>query len=290
MSESNIYLNGKFIPADEAFVPVMDRGFLFGDGLFETMRVYDEKIFALDLHLERLYASLKALKIDLPENEQMMRQCCMTVCKNSSVKNFALRITITRGPAKGALGLIKSDKPTRLIHCRPMNLPTREDYEHGISAVISDVLFAKPPALYPHKTTSYLGNLAAKQTAIEAGAYEALMKNDRSEVIEGASSNLFAAFGNDVITPPLHKGALLGITRAICLKILAEQGMNVFERSLPVSEIFKATELWLTNSVIEILPVRSVNKRPIGQGKPGTIYRLLMKKYRDVITKELQSR
>lgn len=290
MSEQNVYLNGEFLPSKEAFVPALDRGFLLGDGLFETMRVYDGKIFAVEQHLERLFASLNTLNIRIPESRSELGQCCAALCESSTQKNCALRITITRGAVQGALGLIETDKPTRLIHCRPMNLPSTEDYEKGIEVILSGVLFAKPPTLYAHKTINYLGNLAAKQTAIDAGAYEALMQNEKSEIIEGATSNVFAVFGDNVVTPSLNQGALPGITRATCIGIFAEQGINVIEKSLPASEILRADELWLTNSVIEVLPVRSANKRPIGQGKPGTISRLLMKKYRDVIRKKLQSR
>ena len=287
MSNDWVYLNGEIVPHEKAFVSALDRGLLYGDGAFETMRARSGRVFALDRHLKRLAEALAHLRIKIPESEQRLAQAIKELLVRNQNAETVVRITITRGMVNGPLGLPAGPQPTRLIHCRPLKLPTEEEYTGGVEAITASTLFAKPPAIANRKTLNYLDNLIAKQEALDQGCFEALLANEEGQIVEGASSNVFAVHDGIVLTPPLSLGALPGITRGFCLEILANEGTLFREAAPRLTALPQISELFLTNSVIELLPVVKVGEKVIGRGQPGPVYRRLLESYRKQVAHEI---
>ena len=283
MNERFVYLNGTLIPQTEARVSVLDRGFLFGDGVFETLRVYNATPFALDRHLARLYRSLKSLNIEIPEDGDQLAEACRSLLNANGLADTVLRITVTRGVVDGPLGLPKTTEPTRLIAARDLVLPEQSAYQQGVIAGLAKTEFGKAPSLWGVKSLNYLDNLSAKQEALDNQWFEALMQNRDGDLVEGSSSNLFAVVDNQVSTPSLSQGALPGITREICMEILERENLRVRETRICAQRLETAKELFLTNSVMEIVPVVRVGNVSIGTGIPGPVYRRLIEKYRELV-------
>lgn len=288
-----VFHDGWLVPDERALVSVHDRGLLFGDGLFETVRVYSGLPFALDRHLRRLYGSLEALRIDIPESPAELSSACRDVTCANGVSEGVLRITITRGIAvpassgdrKALLGLPRSGTATRIVSARPLTAPAPEEYARGVRATVSGEPFARPTMLRGHKTLNYLDSLAAKQEAHSRGAFEALWVDASGNLVEGASSNVLVVSDASVATPPLADGALPGVTREICLDLLAELGVPCDERSVSLTELSGADELLLTNSVIEILSATELDGVPVGDGSPGPVARQLSASYRGLVAR-----
>ena len=286
MSDDWVYLNGEIVPREKAVISALDRGLLYGDGVFETMRAYSGRVFALDRHLKRLAEALAHLRIEIPENERNLAAAIKELLSRNQNNDAAVRITITRGMLDGPLGLPAGSQPTRLIHCRPLNLPGEAEYAGGVEAMVASNPFAKSPAIANRKTLNYLDNLIAKQEALDKGCFEALLANKQGQIVESASSNVFAVHDGVVLTSPPSLGSLPGITRAFCLEILSEEGVRFREVAPDLAALPQISELFITNSVIELLAVVKVGEKVIGEGLPGPVYRRLRKSFRKLVTHE----
>lgn len=285
--KKTVFLNGKLVPGEDARVSTFDRGFLYGDGLFETMRVYGGTPFRWDEHIARMAKSAGRLGIRwdgyAPDKASAVR-----LLEENGLKDACLRITMTRGLHSGDLGLSADGAPTVVMvaeECRP---PAREDYENGVEAVLMKNPWLSP--LAAHKTLSYLPYLAAKQVSRDAGARETLLCNHFGQLTEGASSNAFVVFSGRIFTPPAEGQILDGIARRVTIKAARDAGLQVTEDYINWRDVTEADEIFITNSVIEVLPVTKLDGVNVGPGgEVGPVSRKVLEGYREEVKKEVDA-
>ncbi len=273
------YLNDRFVSEKEALVSVFDTGFLYGDGLFETLRAYDGHIFALDKHLERLARSATRLQLKIPKSSQLDNLLHQTLQQNK-LKNAMLRLTLTRGVNPIPLRPDLCKKSTLVITARAFSGLPAAQYKKGVSAAIvqtpRSTATGSGPAI---KSLSFLNNVLAKLEIDPEKHFEALMLSPAGQLSEGTLSNLFWVDQNVVFTPAPETGILEGITRDIVLQLAEENGLAVKIGCYPPEALFKAQEAFLTNSGIELLPLVSVDGKKIGTGLPGLMTQKLRAAY-----------
>ncbi len=275
-------IDGQEHPPESAFVSVYDRGFLYGDSVFETVRTYGGALFALDEHLSRLAQSALKMGIELPISvEELATETLRAVAHASNHESYA-RIMLTRG--SGPLGLDPelADRALRVILVEPLKMPPREHYETGIEAHCVQTVRASDAA-DSAKLGNYLASALALRKARLAGADEALVVNRDGLVVEGTTSNIFAVVKGELITPPLDSGVLAGITRKHILDIAAEEGLVVSFRAMTPAELIQSDEVFLTSSIREILPIQKVDGHQIGDGRPGPLTRRLHRAFRRLV-------
>lgn len=283
----HIHVNGQLLPAHGPAVSALDRGLLYGDGLFETVRAYGGKPFLLDEHLERMAASARALRIAERLDTALIASGVAELLEANGLASgdadAYIRINLTRGLHTGALTLEPAAEPTVTVIARPLSPPPRERYERGIACITATIRRNADSPLPRHKTLNYLEGLLAKTEARDAGADDALLLDTDGRVAEGASSNLFIARDGALATPPLDAPILPGITRGLVLRLAADLGIDAAERPIQPDELRDADEIFLTSSVAEIVPVRALDGRPVGDGAPGPLVRRLHEAYQEAV-------
>jgi len=271
-----IFLDGQFVDKSEAKISVFDHGLLYGDGIFEGIRVYRDCVYRLDEHLERLEYSAKAILLDLPwKREELIDYTC-EACRINGIGDGYIRMIVTRGT--GSLGLSPNSclRPSLIIIADKIALYPEECYTEGLSIVTVPTRRTGPAALNPGvKSLNYLNNIMAKIEAAQAGALEAIMLNDQGYVAECTGDNLFIVHKGKVLTPDAANGALRGITRQAVIDIASEIGYEVKECNLTRYEIWNAEECFLTGTAAELIPVVKLDSRMIGDGRPGKITKQL---------------
>lgn len=282
------YLNREFVKASEAKVSIYDHGFLYGDGVFETIRIYKNKIFQFDQHLERLFYGLKKLEIKVPLNKEVILKTAKMLINMNGLEDGALRVVVTRG--EGEFGLSRSlcSQPSILISVSPIKCKLEKLHEQGVACSVVSV--RKPPAqAIPAdiKSLSMLNNILAKAEAKKNDSFEGIILNMEGYVAEGATSNIFCISEGRLVTPDLSCGVLKGITRGIVMNLAQSMGLEVWEGFLTVNEIYNSAECFLTSTLIEIMPVISLDGRKIGKGKAGEITKALTEKFRGVVKKQV---
>ena len=283
---TSVYLNGEFPDESEAFVPVSDRGLLYGDGLFETMRAYRGKVFRLGEHTGRLARSAKALRIPLTLTASGIAQAVAELLAINGLTEAYVRITLTRGRHAGDLGLDTGERPTFLIVARECHGYPEVLYRGGMNLTIAEgVRHARSP-LGRHKTLNYLENLIARDAAMENGFDEALFLDEDGCVTECATSNLFFVRGGDLCTASEQMNILPGITRGVVMEAARRGGRNVLDRWWPFRELRDADEAFLTNSIMEVMPVTEIAGQRIGDGAPGQVTRELAGEYKRLVKEE----
>jgi D-alanine transaminase len=260
------YLNGAWQPIEETRVPVLDRGFLFGDGVYEVIPVYSGRPFRLEQHLERLENNLAAIRIDKPLSRVELKAVIRRLIEDLGAVDQALYLQVTRGVAPKRDHAFPVDiTPTVFAMTNPLPTPDPERNRKGFAAItISDERWNNCHI----KAITLLANLLARQDAIDAGAQEAIFIRD-GKAVEGAASNLFIVRDRLLITPPKSKHLLPGITRDFVLELAAEHGIPYAEAEIPVEELRKADEIWVTSSIREIMPITSLDGKPVGTGVAG---------------------
>ena len=276
-----MWINGRVLRADEPALSVRDRGLLYGDGVFETLRAYDGVPLHLDEHLARLNASATALRLCGGVDGAAIGQGIAELLEGNDLSDAYIRITLTRGEHAGRLELEPAAEPTLIIVAQPLRPLPPSRYDPGSTAIIASIRQNADSPLPRHKTLNYLNNLLARTEARGRGADEAILLNTRGEVAEAASSNLFLVCGGCLVTPSLDSNILPGVTRAEVLRLAAEAGIPSDERIVHREELLSADELFLTNSVAELVPVRAIEGRPVGLGIPGPLTRKLHALYRN---------
>ena len=272
------WVNGALVPPEQAAISPLDRGFLYGEGLFETMRAYRGRVFRLSQHLDRLFAGAQELDL-IPPPREYMTKAVEEALAAGSLTDASVRLTVTPG--------IDGDSPTLVVLVRPLALPPPERYQHGCLAVSVPAAQVAATSLRRVKSLNYLDKLLAHRAAVQKGAQEAILVDPDGCVVEGAMRNLFAVIDGALVTPPLTRGFLPGITRATVLEIAQQQSLPCAERDLPLTELYTADEAFLTSSLAEILPIASVDAHPIGASAPGAITRALTDGYRALVAEEL---
>ena len=272
---TRVYINGKLYDRDEAKVSVYDHGLLYGDGVFEGIRVYNSKVFKHDEHLERLYESARHIALEIPlAPGDMMKAVEDTVKANNKVDGY-IRLLVTRGP--GNLGLDpRSCKPNVIVIVDDISLYPRELYENGLKIVTASLIRNHPNALNPRiKSLNYLNNILAKIEAIRAGCLEALMLNHKGEVAECTGDNVFVVKKGVLRTPPPDAGILEGVTRNLVIELARKAGVPFAEATLTRHDIYAADECFLTGTAAEVIAVTECDGRVIGAGKQGPVTKQL---------------
>jgi len=282
-----IYLDGKLVPKEQATVSVYDHGFLYGDGVFEGIRVYDGNVFRLEAHIDRLYESARSLALEIPmSREELIRATLETVAANQK-RDVYIRLVISRGPGDLGIDPAKCSRPTVVIIADAIALYPAELYEKGISLVTATHRRIPVDCFDPRiKSLNYLNNIMAKMEARNAGCPEAIMLNHHGRVAECTADNVFAVKGGTVRTPDLLEGALGGITRGAVLELAREAGLRAEETRLALHDLYNADECFLTGTGAEIVPVVSVDRRSIGDGKPGPTTKRLLEAFRVLRTSD----
>lgn len=261
-----ICINGKFMPASEAVIPALDGGVLYGQGLFETILVKDWQPVFMERHLKRLAGSSAGLSIALPFSPAELEVMLRETIERNGLATGAVRVTLTAGVEGGQAGLI--------IHSRPLPY-TREHYNRGFKAGFVSIRRNERSPLVSHKTTSYFENILARREAVRRGLDEGLFLNTRGEVAEGAVSNIFLVRDKKVITPDRESGLLPGIMRGVVIEACRQLGIPVEERKVLPEELKNCDEAFITNSLMGVMPLASVDGRTIGKGASGEVAGLL---------------
>src|SRR5262245_37391764 len=272
---TRVYINGKLYDKDEAKVSVYDHGLLYGDGVFEGIRVYNSKVFRHKEHIDRLYESAKHIALEIPLSPaDMIKAVEDTVRANNKVEGY-IRLLVTRGP--GNLGLDpRSCKPNVIIIVDDISLYPRELYENGLKIVTASLIRNHPNALNPRiKSLNYLNNILAKIEAIRAGCLEALMLNHKGEVAECTGDNVFVIKNGVIRTPPTDAGILEGVTRNVVMKQARGAGIPLVEATLTRHDIYAADECFLTGTAAEVIAVTECDGRVIGSGRQGPVTKQL---------------
>jgi len=275
-----IHINGKYYDKDNAKISVYDHGLLYGDGIFEGLRSYGGKVFRLAEHLDRLWASAKAIWLTIPiSREEMARAVNETLAANG-IQDGYIRLIVTRGA--GALGLDpnRCSDPQVIVIADHIQLYPREMYERGLEIITASTIRNHSAALSPRiKSLNYLNNIMAKIEGLQAGCVEALMLNAKGEVAECTGDNIFVVRKGVLMTPPIDAGILEGITREAVIELAGEEGIEVQQIPLTRHDIFIADECFLTGSAAEVIPVVKLDSRVIGDGKPGPMTKRLTERF-----------
>ena len=288
-----IYLNGQLVPRSEARLSPFDHGFLYGYGLFETMRAYNGRIFRLDSHLTRLRCSAES--IGLTHNilttdggKQSLKAACVAILEANKLKDARIRLTVSAGEGDMTPDPSTCSSPTVLITARNLDPLPPEKYETGFKATVSFLRRNSQSPLSRLKSTCYMENILARMAAKTAGCDEALFLNEQGYLAEGSSTNVFLVRHGELITPCFESGVLPGITRDAVLEIARTSNIKTTERWVQLNELIEAQEAFVTNSILELIPLVSVEGRAIGSGKPGKLTGDLLFAYRKLVEETLR--
>ncbi|WP_066365232.1 branched-chain-amino-acid transaminase [Neobacillus fumarioli] len=285
MGSQWIFLGGEFVKKEDAVVSVFDHGFLYGDGVFEGIRVYSGNIFRLDAHLKRLFESAQSIMLQIPYSKEEMTQLIIDTVRKNELESAYIRVVVSRG--KGNLGLDPSScsQPNVIIIAEELTMYPKEFYEQGIKVASVASRRNRPDVLSPQiKSLNYLNNILVKLEANQAGVQEALMLNDQGYVTEGSADNIFIVKNGVIYTPPVYLGALEGITRNAILDIARAKGYEVRELPFGRHDVYVADEVFLTGTAVEVIAVINVDGRQISNGKPGEITKDLLEEFRKIVT------
>jgi branched-subunit amino acid aminotransferase/4-amino-4-deoxychorismate lyase len=292
--EELVYVNGSLVPRSQAHISVFDHGFLYGYGLFETMRAYHGKIFLLERHLGRLLGSARILGLGSNLDADKLGRACQDTLAANGLKDARLRLTISRGEVNSFPGPGVSDNPTIVVTASAYSPPPPEVYKRGYRAgVASFPCFSQSPIIRL-KSTNYLLNVRAKLEAQAAGLDEALLLNEHGFITEGSISNVFwVSPASGLVTPPIASGLLPGITRQVVMELAASLSIEAAESEVKLADLKQFEESFLTNSLIEVMPLIEVRDNsgqitPIGSGKPGQVTRRLMAAYHQMVARHIR--
>lgn len=269
-------MNGRIVGGKLAKISVSDRGFLYGDGVFETMRSYAGVVFCLDAHLDRLFRSLKAARIRPPYPKVYLKKAIFKTIKAGGFKSAYIRVTITRGEGKFGLGMDNISRPNTVIVVKELiDYPDRI-YKRGIKALcVSNTRQNEYSPVTSIKSVNYLNQIVARLDAKARGFDDAILLNTRGNVAEGCASNIFLVKKNVLVTPSIESGILPGITRDIIIGIARKHKIPLKEKTVTYRDLINSDEVFLTNSLVEVLPVVKIGLKKIGDGSPGDVTRLL---------------
>jgi len=280
---SKIYINGKLFDKADAKISVYDHGFLYGDGVFEGIRVYEGKVFRLREHVDRLYESARHIKLEIPMSREQMMEAVNSTVQANAKRNGYIRLVVTRGAGYLGLDPRKTTDPQVIIIVDDISLYPPELYENGMDIVTVATIRNHPNAVNPRiKSLNYLNNILAKIEAIQAGCMEALMLNHKGEVAECTGDNIFLVKRGELRTPPVDAGILEGVTRNAVMELARAAGIPVKEMPLTRHDVYAADECFLTGTAAEVIPVVKCDARPIGTGKPGPVTKQLRERFQQL--------
>ncbi|MFC9777695.1 branched-chain-amino-acid transaminase [Paenibacillus chitinolyticus] len=285
MAQQWIYLDGSFVTKEEAKVSVYDHGFLYGDGIFEGIRIYGGNIFKCKEHLDRLYDSAKSIMLNIPLSFQEMQDALVETIRRNELRDGYIRLVVSRGPGDLGLDPRRSPKASVIIIVEQLSIYPEEAYINGLKTVSVSSRRNIPDAVNPKiKSLNYLNNILVKIQSNLAGVGEAIMLNSQGYVAEGSSDNIFIVKRGVVFTPPCYIGALEGITRAAIIEICERKGYTLKEEPFTLHDVYVADEVFFTGTAAEVIAVREVDGRIIGEGKAGPITTNLLQEFRSIVT------
>jgi len=280
-----VYIDGKFFDKADAKISVFDHGLLYGDGIFEGIRVYKNCVYRLDEHLERLEYSAKAILLKMPISRADLSDAVCESCRVNGITDGYVRLIVTRGEGNLGLSPESCPKPGVIIIADKIKLYPDEHYEEGLSIITVPTRRAGPEVLNPGiKSLNYLNNIMAKMEAAQHGALEAIMLNDQGFVAECTGDNLFIVSKGKLYTPTVSNGALRGITRASAMELAEKHGYELIETNLTRYDVWNADECFLTGTAAELIPVVKLDGRLIGNGKPGEVTKKLHGAFHDEVS------
>ncbi len=279
-----IYINGQFYDKAEAKISVYDHGLLYGDGVFEGIRVYSGKVFRLREHLERLYDCARAVALEIPLTREQMGEAVVATVRANAKQDGYIRLVVTRGAGSLGLDPRRTSDPQVIIIVDDITLYPPEMYENGMEIVTAATIRNHPNALNPRvKSLNYLNNIMAKVEGLRAGCQEALMLNHKGEVAECTGDNVFLVKRGVLRTPPLDAGILEGVTRNAVIELAKQADILVEEISLTRHDVYTADEVFLTGTAAEVIPVVKCDGRAIGTGKPGPVTKRLRERFQQLV-------
>jgi branched-chain amino acid aminotransferase len=279
-----IYINGKLFDKAEAKISVYDHGLLYGDGIFEGIRVYSGKIFRLREHIDRLYESGKGIRLEIPMNREQMCDAVKSTVQANNKHDGYIRLVVTRGAGNLGIDPRKAGNPQVIIIVDDITMYPPELYENGIEIVTASTIRNHPNALNPRiKSLNYLNNILAQMEGVQAGCFEALMLNHKGEISECTADNIFLVKEGTLRTPPPDACALEGITRGAIIQLAEAAGIPVEQKALTRHDLYVADESFLTGTGAEVAPVVKCDGRAIGNGKPGPITRQLRERFHKLV-------
>lgn len=281
-----VYINGELVPRREAGISPFDRGILYGYGLFETMRSYGGRVFRLDRHLARLMHSAGKIGLDVGLDPTALEQAIHKTLEANKLSDARIRLTVLAGEGERGLAPPTSGTLTVIIVAEKLVPPPPQAYEDGIRAAVVSVRRNSQSPLSGIKSIGYLDNLLAHSEAVAAGADEAILLNEQGFIAECSTSNIFLAVEGRLFTPSVESGILLGITREVVLELAQGLGITAGVGEIPLAHLLRADEAFLTNSVVEVMPITGVDGKPIGTGKPGEVTKRLMAAYRELVLQQ----
>lgn len=284
--EQWIHLNGRLVPKSEAHLSIYDHGFLYGDGAFEGIRVYNRNIFRLQPHLTRLFRSVHALGFKLNVDAAALRTAVVETVRANNLETGYIRLTVSRGVGLGLDPKHLNSEPTVVISTEQLRLYPQELYDRGLDVITASTRVPPSVCIDPQiKTTGrYINNIAAKMEANRVGAGEALMLNMHGNVAEATGDNIFLVINDELSTPPTSEGALPGITRDAVMHLAKEMGIPCRQCVITLYDVYNADEAFLTGTAAEVIPMVSCDGREIGNGKPGPITNRVIAAFRAITT------
>ncbi|UOR13079.1 branched-chain-amino-acid transaminase [Halobacillus amylolyticus] len=285
MSSQWIYLSGEYVDKSEAVVSVYDHGFLYGDGVFEGIRVYGGNIFKLEEHLNRLYDSAKSIMLHIPYEKEELEQIIAETVRKNQLETAYIRVVVSRGAGNLGLDPASCSEPRVVVIAEALALFPKELYERGVRLASASSRRNRPDILPPQvKSLNYLNNILVKMEANQAGVDEALMLNDQGYVTEGSADNIFIVKNGTIYTPPVYLGALEGITRNAIIDLAKEKGYEMKQEPFTRHDVYVADEVFLTGTAAEVIAVVEVDQRQVGDGKPGVVTSHLLSEFRKITT------
>jgi len=281
-----IFLNGSFVNLTRAKISVFDRGFLYGDGLFETMRAYSGEVFRLEDHLDRLFHSAKGIELSLPYTRRELRTIIKRILKINGLSKAYIRLTLSRGVSEPGLISKPQSSVTLAIVAREFKPLSPSEYRKGWRATVVETRQNQASPLSRLKSLNFLNNILARKEAQSKRVDEGILLNTLGEVAEASTSNIFLVKRGIIITPPEESGLLPGITRGVVLELAPNLGLKAYNRRVSLDDLMGAEEAFLTNSLIEIMPVVEIDGRPLGNGKPGKVTQRIHKAYQELVNRE----
>ena len=296
---ATVNVNGRISREREAVIPVFDHGFLYGEGVYETLRTYNERPFLLNRHLRRLRTSAEMISLRVPLTDDQFdarigeTERAAVAQLGGGLGEWYIRILLTRGVGELTYDPAACPTPSVVIIVKPFEAPPQEAYEQGVNVTLVSIIRNHPESVNPLiKSNNLLNNALAMQEAVRRGAFEGVMRNYRGELSECTTSNLFVVTNGQAVTPPLESGLLAGITREFVFELGNAAAIPVREAVLRDEDLFDADEVFLTSTTRELLPITRVDNRVIGNGQPGPITRRLLEAFRrraDALTKPVAS-
>jgi len=279
---ATVNVNGRITPGRDAVISVFDHGFLYGEGIYETLRTYHGRLFLYERHTRRLRNSARMISLDVPfTDQQLAGQIRDTIAASGLTGEAYVRVLVTRGVGDLTYDPGATPVPSMVIIVKPHVDPPAEVYEQGVRAVICDIVRNHPGTVNPMiKSNNLMNSALAMQEALKRGGFEGIMRNYKGELTECTTSNLFIVRDGAAVTPPLDAGLLPGITREFLFDVGTEVGIDVLEQPLRDADLFGADEAFLTSTTREVVPIVTVDDKTIGTGKPGPVTKTLLDGFR----------